>query len=53
MKTISICEKQRIKIKSFHFDKFCFNHTGDILFNDDSHTFLNLEKASLFIFQKK
>lgn len=55
MKTIFICEKQKKEIKSFHFDEFVrsFKHTGNILFDDNSHTFLNLEKASLFIFQKK
>jgi len=55
MKTISICEKQKKEIKSFHFDDLfqSIKRTENILFNNNSHNFLSLEKASLFIFQKK
>lgn len=55
MKTIFICEKQKKEIKSFHFDEFVsiFQTYWKHSFNGNSHNFLNLEKASLFIFQKK
>jgi len=56
MKTISICEKQKKEIKSFRFDEFV-----SIFQAYWKHSFLtitvilslSLEKASLFIFQKK
>ena len=55
MKTIFICEKQKREIKSFHFDEFVsiFQTYWKHSFNATVIIFLILEKASLFIFQKK